>query len=135
MQHVLLAPDRLAGVPDPYPMAASASRAFDDCEANRLPNRNELEWLKFDVIVLGDIQPEELDEQTQRSLEKFVNKRGGTLVVISGPNAMPHKYVDSPFYDLLPIQKRQPNRGNRPCVSTAVYGRWTFQHLLSHGDR
>lgn len=104
LQHVLLAPDRLAGVPDPYPMAASASRAFDDCEANRLPE-SELEWLKFDVIVLGDIQPEELDEQTQRALEKFVNKRGGTLVVICGPNAMPHKYVNRPLYDLLPIQK------------------------------
>jgi len=103
LQYVLLAPDRLAGVPDPYPMVASTSRAFDDCEANRLPE-SELEWLKFDVIVLGDIDPEELDEKAQRSIEKFVSQRGGTLVVISGPNSMPHKYEATPLYNLLPTQ-------------------------------
>lgn len=103
LQYVLLSPDRLDGVPDPYPMAASASRAFDDCEANRLP-QSELEWLKFDVIVLGDIDPSELNEDTQRSLEKFVSQRGGTLVIISGPNSMPHKYERSPLGKLLPVQ-------------------------------
>lgn len=116
LQHVLLAPDRLAGVPDPFPMVASTSRAFDDCEANRLPE-SELEWLKFDVIVLGDIDPEELNEEAQRSIEKFVSQRGGTLVVISGPNSMPHKYVTTPLYNLLPTQ----NPTNKPVESNTPY--------------
>lgn len=115
LQHVLLAPDRLAGVPDPFPMVASTSRAYDDCEANRLPE-SELEWLKFDVIVLGDIDPEELNEEAQRSIEKFVSQRGGTLVVISGPNSMPHKYVTTPLFNLLPTQnpKHKSVESNTP---------------------
>lgn len=115
LQHVLLAPDRLAGVPDPYPLVASTSRAFDDCEANRLPE-SELEWLKFDVIVLGDIHPEELNEAAQKSIEKFVSQRGGTLVVVSGPNSMPHKFETTTLYNLLPIQKstNKPEIANKP---------------------
>ena len=103
LQYVLLSPDRLAGVPEPYPMTASASRAFDDCEANRLPE-SEQEWLKFDVIVLGDVAPDELDEGTLQILEKFVRVRGGTLVVIAGQDSMPHRYLNTPLADLLPIQ-------------------------------
>lgn len=110
LQYVLLAPDRLAGVPDPFPMVASTSRAFDDCEANRLPE-SELEWLKFDVIVLGDIEPDELNEGAQRTIEKFVSQRGGTLVVISGPNSMPHKFEATPLYNLLPTQSSTNKRG------------------------
>lgn len=116
LQYVLLAPDRLAGVPDPFPMVASTSRAFDDCEANRLPE-SELEWLKFDVIVLGDIDPEELDEKAQKSIEKFVSQRGGTLIVISGPNSMPHRYGSTPLYKLLPTQSST----NKLVESNAPY--------------
>ena len=104
LQHVLLSPDRLAGVADPYPMPASASRAFDDCEANRLPE-SEQEWLKFDIIVLGDIDPEELDDNTLLTLDKFVRVRGGTLIVIAGQHAMPHRYLDTALADLLPVQR------------------------------
>ncbi|MBL8892812.1 MAG: VWA domain-containing protein [Planctomycetaceae bacterium] len=103
LQYVLLSPDRLAGVPDPFPMSASAARAFDDCEANRLPE-SEPEWLKFDVIVLGDIDPSELDLATQRTLQKFVGQRGGTLIVVAGQQAMPHRYLDGPLGELLPAQ-------------------------------
>ena len=106
LQHVLLSPDRLAGVPDPFPMPASAARAFDDCEANQLPE-SEQEWLKFDVIVLGDIDPSELDIATQRTLQKFVGKRGGTLIVVAGQQAMPHRYLDGPLGELLPAQLAQ----------------------------
>lgn len=104
LQHALLSPDRLAGVPDPFPIAASASRAFDDCEANQLPE-SEQDWLKFDVIVLGDVDPDELDESTLQTLDKFVRVRGGTLIVIAGQQAMPHRYLDTPLANLLPVQR------------------------------
>ncbi|MBX3416136.1 MAG: VWA domain-containing protein [Pirellulaceae bacterium] len=121
LQYVLLSPDRLAVVPDPYPMRASAARAFDDCEANLLPE-SEQEWLKFDVIVLGDVDPSELSEATQQTLLKFVRQRGGTFIVIAGQNAMPHRYFDSPLADLLPVQR---SSGNAPPSSSGYRIRLT----------
>lgn len=102
LQSVLLQSDRLAGVPNPPKMRASAQRAFDDCEANALPV-DEIEWFKFDVIILGDVSPQELGDKGIETLERFVKDRGGALVVIAGPNQMPHAYRTTPLADVLPV--------------------------------
>ncbi|MFN9134796.1 MAG: hypothetical protein ACK5YE_03090, partial [Planctomyces sp.] len=80
LQAVLLQPDRLAGIPVPPIVYASAGRAFDDCDATGLP-RSESEWLKFDTVVLGDVSPEQLGPDGVRALETFVRKKGGSLVI------------------------------------------------------
>jgi len=103
LQAVLLRPDRLAGVPFPPAVHASAGRAFDDCDATALP-RSEAEWLKFDAVVLGDVSPEQLGPDGVQALETFVLKKGGSLVVIAGRNFMPHAYRSSPLADLLPVK-------------------------------
>ncbi len=107
LQAVLLRPDRLAGVPVPPVVHASAGRAFDDCDATALP-RNEAEWLKFDAVVLGDVSPEQLGPDGVQALVTFVRKKGGSLVVISGQNFMPHAYRNSPLADLLPVKLTGP---------------------------
>ncbi|MEZ6040037.1 MAG: hypothetical protein R3C20_06000 [Planctomycetaceae bacterium] len=112
LQAVLLQADRLAGVPAPPIMRASAQRAFDDSEANALP-LDEAEWLKFDVIILGDVSPQKLGNNGIQALERFVKDRGGVLVVIAGPNQMPHAYRATPLADVLPVLL------NRPAISTA----------------
>lgn len=112
LQAVLLQGDRLAGVPAPPIMRASAQRAFDDCEANALPI-DEAEWFKFDVIILGDVSPQELGNEGIQTLERFVKDRGGALVVIAGPNQMPHAYRATPLADVLPVLM------NRQAIATA----------------
>lgn len=107
LQAVLLQGDRLAGVPAPPTMRASAQRAFDDCEANALP-LDEAEWFKFDVIILGDVSPQELGKEGIQTLERFVKDRGGALVVIAGPNQMPHAYRETPLADVLPVRMNRP---------------------------
>ena len=107
LQAVLLQGDRLAGVPAPPIMRASAQRAFDDCEANALP-LDEAEWFKFDVIILGDVAPQALGNEGIQSLERFVKDRGGALVVIAGPNQMPHAYRTTPLADVLPVLMGPP---------------------------
>jgi hypothetical protein len=102
LQALLLQPNRITGVPDPQPLPASAARVFDDFDATALPE-NEAEWLKFDVIVLGDVSPTDLTDEGVAALEKFVKQRGGTLVVIAGAYHMPHAFRDNRFAELLPI--------------------------------
>lgn len=107
LQAVLLRPDRLAGVPVPPVVHASAGRAFDDCDATALP-RSEAEWLKFDAVILGDVSPEQLGPDGVQALGTFVSKQGGSLVVIAGRNFMPHAYRSSPLADLLPVKLTGP---------------------------
>jgi hypothetical protein len=100
LQWVLLHPDQLAGAGKPARAPASAARPYGEFEAT-LPPETAEDWLKFEVVVLGDLPPETLDEATLGVLKKFVGQQGGTLVVVAGPNFMPHAYADSPLAELL----------------------------------
>jgi len=101
LQYALLEPDDIAGVPAPPKVHASASRPLNEVEATALP-KDEVEWMKFDVIILGDVATDTLGDDQQAILKKFVEQRGGTLVVIAGPTHMPHAYMAGPMADILP---------------------------------
>ncbi|HEV7283001.1 MAG TPA: vWA domain-containing protein [Pirellulaceae bacterium] len=103
LQTVLFQPDRLEGQGDRPRVFASASREANEVEATHAPE-NEAEWLKFDVIILGDVGREHLTDEMLKHLHTFVHRRGGALVVIAGPQAMPHRYVDTPLAEMLPFQ-------------------------------
>ena len=103
LQYVLLNPDKIGGT-EPLPqVAASASRPREETQATLLP-QSEMEWMKFDVIILGDISPDALSDADYEALGRFVTDRGGTLVVIAGPDYMPHAFTDTPLADLLPVE-------------------------------
>lgn len=106
LQYVLTNPTRLAEAPPGSPIHASATRPFGQFQADLLPE-NEQEWLKFDVIVLGDVPPSVLDEKTLKILDKFVSKRGGTLVVVAGADNMPHAYADTVLAKMLPVRSEK----------------------------
>ncbi len=120
LQYVLTRPDRFFGQPAGKPVPASAARPEGAEEANALPT-TEPEWMKFDLIVLGDVSPADLarclpaearkaaggrppDAEAVRILRKFVTDRGGTLVLIAGPAAMPGKYAGTGLAELIPVR-------------------------------
>jgi len=111
LQYVVLRPDAIPGQPLRQGIPASAARPPEQPEATALPE-NEGEWMKFDVIILGDVEPDSLSEEHQKALKKFVEERGGTLIVISGPRSMPHAYAGSPLAELLPVSFERPNQPN-----------------------
>ena len=102
LQSVLLNPDRIAGQ-DPPRVAASASRPFGDANATDLPESEE-EWRKFDVIILGDIRSDALSESQWNLLSKCVVDRGALLVLVAGPESMPHAYRSEAAQSLIPVQ-------------------------------
>lgn len=128
LQAVLLHPDRLAGIPEPPVVRASASRAFDDCDATALPD-SEAEWLKFDTIILGDVDPDQLGEDGIRAIETFVRQQGGSLVVVAGRNAMPHAYRSSRLADLLPVKLDGPRFQIAISPESAFYLKTTIDGL------
>ena len=105
MQYLLFHPDQLAGQPQRPPVPASVKRPISEAEASVLPASDE-EWMKFDVIILGDIDPAELGLDAQKSIRKFVEERGGSLVLIAGQSFMPRAYASSPIGELSPATVR-----------------------------
>ncbi|MFO0866283.1 MAG: hypothetical protein U0744_16825 [Gemmataceae bacterium] len=70
------------------------------------PEREDPLWA-YDVIVLGDISPEDLPMADRRRIEAFVGERGGTLVLHAGKRWQPRGFSathDDPLAKLVPIE-------------------------------
>lgn len=101
LQWLLLHPDEAEGQEQPD-IAASATRPFGQAAANKLPE-NEKEWRKFDVIILGDLAPEAISDETWAIISSCVNERGALLMFVAGPNHMPHALESNTARELLPL--------------------------------
>lgn len=67
---------------------------------------NKVELFQYDVIILGDVDPQSprLGDRKLRDLADFVRERGGGLLMIAGPLYSPHAYRNTPLADVLPIE-------------------------------
>lgn len=100
---------------------------------------------RFDCVILGDVTPDQLPPDDRGRVERFVGERGGTLVVLAGPRAMPLAYlVEGPDADplrkLLPIETGQALQvpSGFPIELTTEGRQTTFMRLApaaEGGDR
>jgi hypothetical protein len=102
LQYLLFHPDQIDGITNRPVVAASVTTDRTEAEATQLPV-NEAEWMKFDVIILGDVAPGELGRANMEILRNYVRTRGGTLLVIAGNRQMPHAFTGTPLADILPV--------------------------------
>ncbi len=61
-------------------------------------------WNRYQVVILGDIDPAVLTEQMQKDLKEYVSRRGGTLILIAGDDYMPAAYLTQPLGEMLPVE-------------------------------
>lgn len=63
------------------------------------------ELFKYDVVILGDVNPGLLSASMLQNLADFVDQpgKGGALICIAGPQFMPAAFRDTPLARLLPI--------------------------------
>jgi hypothetical protein len=62
-------------------------------------------WARYDIVILGDISPQQMSADSQRSLVEFVRTRGGDLIIIAGQNSMPAAFNGRPIMELLPVER------------------------------
>lgn len=69
-------------------------------------NRDDDLW-SYDVVILGDIDPESRGDnkmtENLKNVADFVRERGGGLLVLAGERFSPQAYKNSPLKDVLPI--------------------------------
>ena len=124
LQHVLIHPDRIEGIPQPPTVHASATRGAGEAEANALPAKAD-DWFQFDAIILGDVSPQELGTENVEILKRYVGERGGRLIVVAGQNHMPQSFASSPLAELLPVDCSPTAASAKAPVEPGYYVRLT----------
>ncbi len=81
----------------------------------RVPGTAE-EWASYHSVILGDCSPDLLGSASLDALAEAVRERGLGLVVLAGPNQMPHAYENSALVDLLPVRVRRGVAGYDAAV-------------------
>ena len=61
-----------------------------------------------DLIIIGDVHPDELPERVWEQLEQFVSASGGTLVLVAGKKHLPLAYRSPVLERLLPMTRLRP---------------------------
>ncbi|MEY2411005.1 MAG: hypothetical protein QOF48_3675 [Verrucomicrobiota bacterium] len=83
------------------------SRVADSPYLPEFPARRD-ELFKYDLVILGDVDPKILNAQHQDNLNKLVSDFGGGLLVVAGKRFMPGQYRRSAIDKLLPVEFDPP---------------------------
>ena len=86
---------------------ADPEHAEQDAAALRVFPVNREELFSYDVIILGDVNPDLMSDLVMRNLVDFVDRpgKGGSLILVAGPRQyMPWAFRDRPLARLMPIE-------------------------------
>ena len=78
-------------------------RATNSPYLAQFPQRKD-ELFKFDLVILGDLDPRRLTSQIQENLNELVSKFGGGIILLAGKRFMPNAYRRSSLERMLPIE-------------------------------
>ena len=98
-----------------------------------LPN-SPPEWDSFDVIVLGDVQPEVFSPDQLRQIRARVASGGAGLLWIGGDSATPGAWRSTPLADLLPMAVTPSDTGG-PAGSISSWDRDVVMRPTPLADR
>ncbi|HWB61342.1 MAG TPA: hypothetical protein VG733_17805 [Chthoniobacteraceae bacterium] len=62
------------------------------------------ELFKYDLIIIGDVDPKVFSADDMANITEFVTKFGGALTFIAGKQFDPEYYAGTPFEKLLPVE-------------------------------
>jgi hypothetical protein len=83
---------------------------------SELPQNRE-SWMKYDVIIIGDVDPRLFDGEQMQSIGDLVSTFGGGVVFLAGKKFMPNSYRGTKLQNLLPVELEEqspPPEQNKP---------------------
>ena len=87
----------------------SADPQYSNQDRAALPtfpsSRDEL--FAYDVVILGDVEPDFLSTSQMNHLSEFVTEKGGGVLFVAGESNDPLRYRGTPLETLLPIELAQ----------------------------
>jgi hypothetical protein len=79
------------------------SRTENSPYISSFPSRRE-DLLKFDLVILGDVDPRHITPAQQEYVNELVSKFGGAMLMIAGRRYTPQSYRRSALYSMLPVE-------------------------------
>jgi hypothetical protein len=61
-------------------------------------------FARLDMMIVGDVAPEDVDDNMWNTIERWVSEEGGTLVMLAGKNNFPDLHRGAAVSQLLPIE-------------------------------
>ncbi|HXJ58089.1 MAG TPA: hypothetical protein VNU68_15650 [Verrucomicrobiae bacterium] len=83
------------------------SRVPDSPYLPEFPSRRD-DLFRYDLVILGDLDPKVLTTQHQENLNKLVSDFGGAVVILAGKRFMPATYRRTVLDKLLPVEFDPP---------------------------
>ena len=62
------------------------------------------EWMKYDVVIIGDVDARLFDSDAMQSINDLVSTFGGGVIFLAGRNYMPDSYRRTPLETLFPVE-------------------------------
>ena len=78
----------------------------DRAALSTFPSSRE-DLFAYDVVILGDVEPDFLSRSQMTHLSEFVTEKGGGVLFVAGENNDPLRYKGTPLEALLPIELTQ----------------------------
>jgi len=75
----------------------------DSVFLDKLPDNKDDLYVN-DVIIIGDVDPNDIGETRMKLIADWVDKMGGGLVLMAGPKFNPNSYQGSPLEPLFPVE-------------------------------
>jgi hypothetical protein len=69
----------------------------------QLSENQESPFAQYDLVIIGDVTPEQLRDESWRWLDRYVREEGGTLVLAAGKQSFPLQHRSEVVQTLLPV--------------------------------
>lgn len=103
--------------------------ADQDKSAERLLPVSFEQISKYDVIILGDIQANQIGIATLQAMERAVNQQGSGLMVIASDSTTYDSLANSTLQRLLPVEPTENNQDRASLLGEPSSFRWNMTPL------
>lgn len=120
------------------PFIGQLDRSFFPKKLDIPNDPNNLQQSSFaepDLVILGDVSPNELTDKAWQALGKFVGEAGGTLVMIAGKEHFPRGHKSPILDEMLPVTNLKPLETTGPQAEAAPTERGFRLQLTPEGKR
>ena len=85
----------------------------------KVPAKKE-DLFKFDLIIIGDVEPRNFSPEQFAAFEEFVQKFGGSMLFLAGSRANPAAYRATTLEKLLPVELDPAAAAQQPAPSQGL---------------
>ncbi len=85
----------------------------------KVPAKKE-DLFKFDLIIIGDVEPRNFTPEQFAAFEEFVQKFGGSMLFLAGQRANPAAYRTTTLEKLLPVELDPTAAAQQPAPSQGL---------------